>query len=127
MVSMVIDFHTLFLFFLRISASSAEFVGRFWFWESSQVVIQGNFHGVEGAKAVGSSGNHSDFVVEALNGAIGDFSFGPKPIQYQRLMGAYVPEQWSDSRPLGQSWVYHSCRWPSASVPSECNVVQGQG
>ena len=50
------------------NASSAEFVGRFWFWESSQVVIQGNFHGVEGAKAVGSSGNYSDFVIEALNG-----------------------------------------------------------
>ena len=69
-------------------ASSAEFVGRFWFWESSQVVIQGNFHGVEGAKAVGSSCNYSDFVIEALDGTVGDFSFGSKPIQYQRLMGA---------------------------------------
>jgi hypothetical protein len=60
-------------------------------------VIQGNFHGVEGAKAVGSSGNHSNFVVEALNGAIGDFSFGPKPIQYQRLMGAQHPGYLFDS------------------------------
>src|ERR1017187_1460625 len=73
------------------NASSAEFVGRFWFRESSQVVIKGNFHGVEGAKAVGSSGNYSDFVVEALNGTVGDFSFGSKPIQYQRLMGAQHP------------------------------------
>src|ERR1035437_8332661 len=70
------------------SASSAESVGRFWFRESSQVVIKGNFHSLVGTKAVGSSGNHSDFVVETLNGAIGDFSFGSKPIQDQRLMGA---------------------------------------
>src|ERR1035437_1283119 len=69
-------------------ASSAESVGRFWFRESSQVVIKGNFHSLVGTKAVGSSGNHSDFVVETLNGAIGDFSFGSKPIQDQRLMGA---------------------------------------
>src|ERR1035437_821153 len=69
-------------------ASSAESVGRFWFRESSQVVIEGNFHSLVGTKAVGSSGNHSDFVVEALNGAIGNFFFGPKPIQDQRLMGA---------------------------------------
>jgi len=59
--------------------------------ESSQVVIEGNFHRVEGAKAVGSSGNYSDFVVEAFNGTIGDFSSGPKPVQYQRLMGAQHP------------------------------------
>src|SRR5674476_747995 len=85
-------------------ASSAEFVGRFWLWESSQVVIQGNFHGVEGAKAVGSSGNYSDFVVEALNGAIGDFSFGPKPIQYQRFMGTQHPGHlfhWLQAAPHG--------------------------
>src|SRR5450759_2842213 len=69
-------------------ASSAESVGRFWFRESAQVVIKGNFHSLVGTKAVGSSGNHSDFVVETLNGAIGDFSFGSKPIQDQRLMGA---------------------------------------
>src|ERR1035437_1587777 len=69
-------------------ASSAESVGRFWFRESSQVVIKGNFHSLVGTKAVGSSSNHSDFVVETLNGAIGDFSFGSKPIQDQRLMGA---------------------------------------
>src|ERR1039457_1942972 len=39
-------------------------------------IIEGKFHGLEGTKAVGSSGNDSDFVVEALNGTIGDFSFG---------------------------------------------------
>jgi hypothetical protein len=54
-------------------------------------VIKGKFHRIEGAKAVGSSGNHSDFVIETLNGAIGDFSFGSKPIQDQRLMGAQHP------------------------------------
>jgi hypothetical protein len=67
-------------------------------------VIKGNFHGLEGTKAVGSSGNYSDFVVEALNGAIGDFSFGPKPIQYQRLMGAQHPGHlfhWLQAAPHG--------------------------
>src|ERR1017187_4168093 len=69
-------------------ASSAEFVGRFRFGEPPQVVIKGNFHGFVGAKAVGSSGHHSDFVVEAFHSTIGDFSFGPKPIQDQWFMGA---------------------------------------
>src|ERR1017187_1101655 len=72
-------------------ASSAESVGGFWFRESSQVVIKGNFHSIEGTKAIGSSGNYSDFVIEALNGTVGDFSFGSKPIQDQRLMGAQHP------------------------------------
>src|SRR5258708_6104943 len=68
--------------------SLAESVGRFWFREASQVVIKGNFHSLVGTKTVGSSGNHSDFVIEALNSTVGDFSFGSKPIQDQRLMGA---------------------------------------
>ena len=54
-------------------------------------MIKGNFHSLVGTKAVGSSGNHSDFVVEALHGAVGDFSLGPEPIQDQRLMGAQHP------------------------------------
>src|ERR1019366_4915806 len=70
------------------NASSAEFVGRFRFGEPPQVVIKGKFHGFVGAKAVGSSGHHSDFVVEAFHSAIGDFAFGPKPIQDQWFMGA---------------------------------------
>jgi hypothetical protein len=41
----------------------------FWFRETSQVVIKGDFHGLVGAESVGSSGNHSDLVVEAFNGA----------------------------------------------------------
>src|SRR5438552_10910833 len=68
--------------------SLAESVGRFWFREASQVVIKGNFHSLVGTKTVGSSGNHSDFVIETLNSTVGDFSFGSKPIQDQRLMGA---------------------------------------
>src|ERR1019366_7153681 len=72
-------------------ASSAESVGRFWFREPSQVMIQGNFHGVEGAKAIGSSGNYTDFLVETFHGAIGDFPFRPEPIQDQRFMGPQHP------------------------------------
>ena len=78
----------LYLASAEIYASSAEFVGRFRFGEPPQVVIKGNFHGFVGAKAIGSSGHHSDFVVEAFHSAIGDFSFGPKPIQDQWFMGA---------------------------------------
>src|ERR1039458_2187140 len=75
-------------------ASSAESVGRFWFREPSQVMIQGNFHGVEGAKAVGSSGNYTDFVVETFHGAIGDFPFRPHPGHpFDRLQfAAHGPE-----------------------------------
>ena len=54
-------------------------------------MIKSNFHSIEGTKAVGSSGNHSNFVIETLNGTIGDFSFGSKPIQDQRLVGAQHP------------------------------------
>jgi hypothetical protein len=44
-------------------------------------MVESGFHGVAGAKAVRSSGHHSDFVVEALDGAVGDFTFGPEPIE----------------------------------------------
>jgi hypothetical protein len=54
-------------------------------------VIQGNFHRFVGTKAVGSSGHHSDFVVETLDGATGDFALGPKPVQEQLLMRAERP------------------------------------
>src|SRR5262249_20891651 len=74
--------------YLTKFVSPSECVGRFWLWESSQVVIQGNFHSLVGAKAVGSSGNHSNFVVESFDGAAGDLSFGSKPIQDEGLMSA---------------------------------------
>ena len=51
-------------------------------------MIEGHFHSFVSAKAVGSSGNYSDFVVEALDGAIGDLTFGTKPIEDQRFMSA---------------------------------------
>ncbi len=50
-------------------ASSAESVGGFRFWQSSQGVIEGHLHRFEGAKSEGSSGNHTNFVVEALDSA----------------------------------------------------------
>ncbi len=33
-------------------ASSPESVGKYWFWEDSEVVVQGGFNGFVGAKAV---------------------------------------------------------------------------
>ena len=53
-------------------------------------MIQGNFHRVIGAEAIGSSGDHSDFVVQALDGAAGDFALGLEPVQEQFLMGASI-------------------------------------
>jgi hypothetical protein len=89
--------------------------------ESSQVVIKGNFHGVEGTKAVGPSGNYSNFVVEALNGAVGDFSFGPKPIQYQRLMCAQHPGHlfhWFQTAPHGPETPSWLTVWYPLSCPN---------
>ena len=74
-------------------------------------MIKGSFYSFVGAKAVGSSGDHSDFVVEALNGAIGDFSFGPKPVQDQRLMGAQHP-----------GYLFH--RFQTAPHGSEAPIVE---
>ncbi len=51
-------------------------------------MIQGCFHRVIGAKAIGSSGHHSDFVVQALDGTTGNLSFGFEPVEQQLLMGA---------------------------------------
>src|SRR5690242_20946217 len=61
-------------------------MGRTWLRELSEVVIQGDFHGLVGAEAVRTSGHHSNRGVEALDGTVGDLSFGPKPVQDQRLM-----------------------------------------
>ena len=44
-------------------------------------MIESRFHRRVGAKAIGSSGHHSDFIVEALDRAVGDFAFGSKPIK----------------------------------------------
>jgi PAS domain-containing protein len=62
-------------------ASSAETVGRFRFRKPAQRVIKGDFHGLVGAKTVRTSGHHTKFVVEALDGAVGYLSFSTKPVQ----------------------------------------------
>jgi hypothetical protein len=51
-------------------------------------VIEGNFHGLEHAEPVRSSGDHTDFVVEALSGARGNLAFRLKPVQDHRLVSA---------------------------------------
>src|ERR1017187_3283589 len=70
------------------SPCSAKTVGRFRFRKPTQRVIKGDFHGIVGAKTVRTSGHHTKFVVEALDGTVGDLAFGPKPVQQQLLMGA---------------------------------------
>ena len=59
----------------------AETVGRFRFRKPAQRVIKRDFHGIVGAKSVGTSGYHTKFVVEALDGTVGYLSSGAKPIQ----------------------------------------------
>jgi len=51
-------------------------------------MIESCFHGVVRAKAIGTSGDHSDFVVEAFDRAVGDFTFGLEPIEDEFLVGA---------------------------------------
>ena len=70
----------------RPKASSAESVGGFRFWQSSKRVIEGHFHRFIGAKSVRTSGHHTDFVVETLDGAAGNLPFGAEPVQQQFLM-----------------------------------------
>src|ERR1035441_10096695 len=67
---------------------SAKTVGRFRLRKPAQGVIKGDFHGIVGAKTVRTSGHHTKFVVEALDGAVGYLAFGTKPVQQQLLMGA---------------------------------------
>src|SRR6266536_2979502 len=52
-------------------ASSAESVGHWWLWQASEVVIESRFHGLVGSESVGTSGHHSDLVVETLDGSGG--------------------------------------------------------
>jgi dihydrofolate reductase len=66
---------------VRYSASSAESVGSLRFWKSSQGVIQGHFHGFVSAKSVGTSGHHSNLVVEPLDRAAGYFPFSLEPVE----------------------------------------------
>ena len=66
-------------------------MGRFRFGEFSQRVIQGYFHSIEGAEAVRTSGHHSDFVIQTLDGAAGNLALGLEPVQEQRFVRAQHP------------------------------------
>ena len=54
-------------------------------------MIQGNLHRVIGAETIGSSGHHSDFVVQTFDGSIGNLSLGLEPIEDQLLMRTEHP------------------------------------
>jgi len=54
-------------------------------------VIQGNFHRVVGAEAVGTSGDHSNLVVEALHRTSGNLASGFEPVHQERLMRPQHP------------------------------------
>ncbi len=71
---------------VQLCASSAESVGGFRFGQSSECVIEGHFHRFEGAKAVGSSGYHTDFVIEPFDRAARKLPFGAEPVEQQFLM-----------------------------------------
>jgi hypothetical protein len=51
-------------------------------------VIQGDFHRLERAKAIRASGHYSNYVVEALDDAAGDFAFGAEPVPDEGFMSA---------------------------------------
>src|SRR6266700_6129832 len=60
-------------------------------WELSQRMIQRNFHRFVGAEAVGSSGHHSNLVIQAFDRAAGNLSFGFEPVHQQILMSSERP------------------------------------
>jgi len=61
------------------------------FWEFPQVVVQGYFHGFIGAKAIGPSGDYSDFIVETRRRPGGDLPLGLEPVQDQGCMRPQHP------------------------------------
>jgi len=71
-----------------IWTSSAESVGCFRFRKASQRVIKGYFHSFVGTKAIGSSGHHSNLVVEAFDSTSRNLAFGAEPVQQESLVGA---------------------------------------
>jgi hypothetical protein len=49
-------------------------------------VIEGDFHRFISPKPVGSSGHHSNLVVETLDGTAGNLGFGTEPVQQEFLV-----------------------------------------
>ncbi len=55
-------------------------MGRFWFREVTEVVIKGRFHRFIGAETLGSSGDHTNLVVESFDRSGGNLSLGLEPV-----------------------------------------------
>ncbi len=51
-------------------------------------MIKRDFHGFVSAKSIRASSHHSNFVLEAFDGAGGNLAFGAEPIQQQFFVGA---------------------------------------
>ena len=68
------------------NASSTEFVGEFWLRKIAECVIEGDFNGRVGAKAVRFSHRQFCFVVETFDRACRNRALGPKPIEDQVAM-----------------------------------------
>ena len=68
-------------------ASSEEFVGEFWLWQRSKIVIQRGFIGILCSEAVRFSGYQFYFVVEPLDNARRQLALGAKPVQQQCSFG----------------------------------------
>jgi len=49
-------------------------------------MIESGFHRVIRAESIGSSGYHSDLIVQTLDGTVGDFPLGPKPVEDEFLV-----------------------------------------
>ena len=55
-------------------------------------MTKGDFHGAKAPKAVGAFGVHSDLVVEALDGATGEFPRGQKLGEVEGLVVSARPK-----------------------------------
>ncbi|MDI6809968.1 MAG: hypothetical protein QME66_13535 [Candidatus Eisenbacteria bacterium] len=66
---------------LENKTSSAESVGQFGFREFTESMIEGGLQHRELAETAGSSGHHSDLVVEIFDGGVGECFFAGEPVQ----------------------------------------------
>lgn len=54
----------------------------------TKVVIKGQFHASEGSETVGTSGDHSDLVVQTLDRSTGNLAASSEPVEKEFLVGA---------------------------------------
>jgi hypothetical protein len=90
-------------------------------------VIEGNFHSFVGVKAVRSSGNHSDFVVEAFDRPIGKLTFARNQLGVKRLMSAqHLGHLFHGSEAAAHSAAPPTCAGLYCAVEAGCADALGK-